>query len=152
MFHHKIREIQMSHNCLVNSNLNSHTHLLTIDIELAQKVKEQGCRHCGGALHQTNYPRIAFGVTAQIAPIYTCRFSYCCANCRRRTTPPSVRFFGRRRYISTIFIYFVLHVRSSLMRRVVHDQPDDLVFTYRYPLESDGGHGGIKLFLIQIFG
>jgi len=94
----------MSHNCLVNSNLNFHTHLLTIDIALAQKVKEQGCLHCGGALHQANYPRIGFGVTAQITPIYTCRFSYCYANCRRRATPPSVRFFGRRRYISTLFI------------------------------------------------
>ena len=104
MFYYKIRECQMSHNCLVNSNLNFHTHLLNIDIDLAQKVKEQGCPHCGGKLHQANYPRTAFGVTAQIAPIYACRFSYCCANCRRRTTPPCVRFFGRRRYVATIFI------------------------------------------------
>lgn len=94
----------MSHNCLVNSNLNFHTHLLTIDIESAKKVKEQGCRHCNGRLHQANYPRIGFGTTAQIVPIYASRFSFCCADCRRRTTPISVRFFGRRRYVATLFI------------------------------------------------
>ena len=104
MFHHKIRESQMSHNCLVNSNLNFHTHLLTLDIDLAKKVKEKGCRHCGGSLHQANYPRIGFGITAQISHIYTSRFSFCCANCRRRTTPTSVRFFGRRRYVATLFV------------------------------------------------
>jgi len=94
----------MSHNCLVNSNLNFHTHLLNIDIEAAQKVKEQGCQYCNGTLHQANYPRIGFGLMPQIAHLYNSRFSFCCANCRRRTTPVSVRFFGRRRYLATLFI------------------------------------------------
>lgn len=94
----------MSHNCLVNCNINFHTHLLTIDSELAQAVQEQGCRHCSGSLHQAHYPRIAFGITSEIAPLYSFRFSFCCADCRRRTTPTSVRFFGRRRYVTTLFI------------------------------------------------
>jgi len=31
------------------------------------------------------------------------RFSFCCALCRKRTTPPSVRFFGRRFYVAAVF-------------------------------------------------
>ena len=32
----------------------------------------------------------------------TQRFSFCCADCRRRTTPVSVRFLGRRVYLGIV--------------------------------------------------
>ena len=34
----------------------------------------------------------------------TRRFSFCCADCRLRATPPSVRFFGRRFYLGALFV------------------------------------------------
>lgn len=94
----------MSHNCLANTNFNYHQDLLAIDVDSANQAKKIGCGHCSGTLHQANYPRIVFGLNAQIAPLYDTRFSFCCSLCRRRTTPPSVRFLGRRRYAATIFI------------------------------------------------
>ena len=32
------------------------------------------------------------------------RFSFCCVDCRRRMTPPSVRFFGRRFRVAPLFL------------------------------------------------
>ncbi len=94
----------MSHNCLANNNLNFHIHLYDLDVETAKAVQQAGCPYCHGTLHQSNYPRTGFGLALLIAYLYTLRFSFCCADCRRRTTPSSVRFFGRRRYAASIFI------------------------------------------------
>ena len=94
----------MSHSCLANANFNFHQSLLNIDIEMAKTIKERGCRHCSGTLHQANYPRIGFGLSPQLKSLYDTRFSFCCSDCRRRTTPPSVRFMGRRRYSATLFV------------------------------------------------
>jgi hypothetical protein len=32
------------------------------------------------------------------------RLSLCCSQCRRRTTPPSVRFLGRRVYLAAVVV------------------------------------------------
>jgi hypothetical protein len=92
----------MSCNFLLNPSF--HEGLLEIDRQTAQSIQEKGCCHCSGTLHQSNYPRAGFGVLPTVAPLYVMRFSFSCANCRRRTTPPSIRFFGRRRYIFSIAI------------------------------------------------
>ncbi len=94
----------MSHKCLANNNLNFNIHLYELDVETANAVKQAGCPHCHGTLHQSHYPRIGFGIAPELAPLYEQRFSFCCADCRRRTTPPSVRFFGRRRFVASLFI------------------------------------------------
>jgi hypothetical protein len=92
----------MSHNFLLNTSF--HNKLLEIDQKTAEQVRTQGCRHCGGELHQANYPRIGFGIHSNIAAVYATRLSFCCARCRRRTTPPSIRFFGQRRFIAATFV------------------------------------------------
>lgn len=92
----------MSHNFLLDASF--HNKLYDIDQETAKVARCQGCPHCGGELHQANYPRIGFGIHRQLAGFYALRLSFCCAQCRRRTTPPSIRFFGQRRFISTAFI------------------------------------------------
>lgn len=92
----------MSHNFLLN--INFHQTLLELDHHTASEFQQKGCPYCGGQLHQAPYPRIGFGVSSSIAPLYAKRLSLCCAGCRRRTTPPSIRFLGQRRYISAIFI------------------------------------------------
>ena len=76
--------------------------LIEIDEETCRRVAAAGCRHCGGRLHRGDYPRkprgglLAFG-----DEVFTRRLSLCCGKrgCRRRATPPSVRFFGRRVYL-----------------------------------------------------
>lgn len=94
----------MLHNCIANNNQNFHTRLRDLDIETARAIKNGGCRHCGGKLHQANYTRIGFGIARHLAHLYDQRFSFCCVDCRRRTTPASVRFLGRRRFAASVFI------------------------------------------------
>lgn len=91
----------MSHKFLFDSSF--HTLLIAIDRELADGIRQKGC-HCGGTLHQSNYPRSPFGLSAELRPAYHERFSFCCNDCRKRTTPPSVRFFGRRWYPAPLLL------------------------------------------------
>lgn len=92
----------MSHNFLLKASF--HQSLLEIDQEEANRVQAEGCDHCSGALHRSNYPRIGFGIATELAHFYDSRLSFCCCNCRRRKTPASVRFCNRRRFISSIFL------------------------------------------------
>ena len=80
----------MSQNFLYNASF--HSLLNTIDQELAEQTKEKGCSYCGKQLHQADYPRSPFGLPAQFRTAYEERFSFCCTDCRKRTTPASVRF------------------------------------------------------------
>ena len=84
---------------------NFHALLERCDIDLAEADRAAGCRHCGGPLHRANYPRKPFGVK-RFAAHYQQRFSLCCGRdgCRRRSTPPSLRFLGRRRYIGALMV------------------------------------------------
>jgi hypothetical protein len=44
------------------------------------------------------------GLPSQFRDQYDERLSFCCKQCRKRTTPPSVRFFGRRWFPAPLFI------------------------------------------------
>jgi hypothetical protein len=79
-------------------------HLLRIDRDIADKERRAGCPCCGGRLDAANYPRKPRGGSAKLPADYEWRFSFCCAECRRRSTPPSVRFFGRRVYLAPVFV------------------------------------------------
>lgn len=80
--------------------------LFELDQQLAEQVKQSGCA-CGGKLHSARYPRKPRGVSRELlGQEYETRFSFCCAveGCRRRSTPPSVRFLGRKVYLGSIVI------------------------------------------------
>lgn len=72
--------------------------LLRIDHDLAAQVRAQGCA-CSGALHRANYPRKPRGCSREVRGEHSSRLSFCCSQCRKRTTPASVRFLGRRVYL-----------------------------------------------------
>ena len=69
-----------------------------VDTELAAKVRQGGCLHCSGKLHRSDYKRKPRGGPKKDEELY--RDSFCCDQdgCRKRHTPPSVRFLGRRVY------------------------------------------------------
>lgn len=92
----------MSHNLLFNATF--HSFLIKLDQAFAQEVKNQGCPHCGGTLHQANYPRSPMGLLAAFREYYEARLSFCCNICRKRITPQTVRFFGRRWFPAPLFI------------------------------------------------
>lgn len=74
------------------------------DEERAAEVQAAGCC-CGGRLHSARYPRKPRGEPrcgSSSAPVK--RHSFCCAQCRRRRTPMSVRFLGRRVYWAALVV------------------------------------------------
>lgn len=79
------------------SDYSFHLGLVEFDESLARDACKAGCE-CGGTLHHSNYPRKPRGLSAALAELYEQRLSFCCdqESCRRRLTPRSVRFLGRR--------------------------------------------------------
>jgi hypothetical protein len=77
------------------------------DRQIAAQVAAAGCPRCGGPLYRGDYKRKPRG--AHIAPAgeaFVRRFSLCCGRegCRKRATPPSLRFLGRRVYLGAVVI------------------------------------------------
>jgi hypothetical protein len=92
----------MSQNFL--SKATFHLFLFKIDQEIAINVLLKGCPYCGGQLHVADYPRSPFGIPAEFRGTYDTRLSFCCGACRKRTTPSSVRFFGRRWFVAPVLL------------------------------------------------
>lgn len=81
--------------------------LLRIDEDLAALTRVEGCRFCGGPLHCARYLRKPRGVARELMEETTARrLSFCCARegCRRRHTPPSVRFLERRVFLGAVVV------------------------------------------------
>jgi len=91
-----------------------HELLLTIDRDLADSCRAEGCRACGGRLHSARYPRKPRGrpktLAGRLGPEHDRRFSFCCAvdGCRGRETPASLRFLGRRVYLAAIVVLIAI--------------------------------------------
>jgi hypothetical protein len=88
------------------------------DEDLALVCREGGCGLCGGALHSAKYerkPRGPEGVEA-----WDRRHSFCCEEegCRKRHTPPSLRFLGRRVYVSVVVVLVAAMVHGVKPHRV----------------------------------
>jgi len=81
--------------------------LLEADKAMTQRVAAEGCPLCDGPLHRSDYDRKPRGaLIAAAGEVSVRRFSLCCGRegCRKRATPPSVRFLGRRVYLGAVVI------------------------------------------------
>ena len=80
--------------------------LAHIDADLAETARKAGCRVCGDVLHSARFPRKPRGGPAVLPADYDRRHSFCCAadGCRKRRTPPSVRFLGRKVYLGAVVV------------------------------------------------
>jgi hypothetical protein len=82
--------------------------LLECDRDLAAKARGAGCQVCGAALHRADFLRHPKGgpLRAALGEDFEVRFSFCCRRqgCRKRHTPGSVRFLGRRIYLGAIVV------------------------------------------------
>ena len=77
-----------------------------IDEDLAAQAAARPCPHCGvGRLHRADYPRASWGLSRALRE-NAHRFSLCCnkEGCRKRVRPDSVRYFGRRVYVASVFL------------------------------------------------
>jgi hypothetical protein len=80
--------------------------LQQFDEDLAAEQRAAGCPRCGGVLHSACYPRKPRGYVGRLSPGYGRRLSFCCAreDCRKRATPPSLRFLGRKVYLGAVVV------------------------------------------------
>lgn len=79
--------------------------LFEIDKTVCEEAQKAGCPSCGGVLHRGDYPRKPRGVDDELLPEgYDRRLSLCCSvdGCRKRVTPPSVRYMGRKVYLAVV--------------------------------------------------
>jgi hypothetical protein len=107
----KIETIQVCHALLQNPKFFS--LLLQIDVDLAEQMHGTACRCCGGVLHRANYPRKPRACPPEVRSEFESRWSFCCNLCRKRSTPMSVRFLGRRVYLA-LAVVLVPQRRSTL--------------------------------------
>ena len=93
--------------------------LLSIDQDLAENARHEGCE-CGGCLHCANYPRKPRGGPDDLPEQYRRRLSFCCNRdgCRKRVTPPSVRFLGPKVYLGAVVILVAAMRQGPSPRRV----------------------------------
>lgn len=81
--------------------------LRAIDEAIVEAVAAGACRFCRGPLHRGDYPRKPRGgLLGPAVEDHDRRLSLCCGRegCRRRSTPPSVRFLGRRVYAGAVVV------------------------------------------------
>jgi len=100
-----------------------HDLLLAFDQDLANQVRQRRCLVCRSPLHSAKYPRKPRGRLCRLGPEHNWRFSFCCARhgCRKRKTPPSLRFLGPKVYLAaTIILISILRedATASRMRRL----------------------------------
>jgi hypothetical protein len=95
----------MYRNLLTESSL--YPILRALDEKIAEEARKHGCS-CGGSLHQACYPRKPRGAPPEVDSdrTYCWRWSFCCAveGCRRRMTPPSTLFLGRKVYFGAVVV------------------------------------------------
>lgn len=75
-----------------------HQFLEAVDLDLTLQTQQAGCLDCGDRLDRADYERKPRGGPEH----WDKRLSLCCAKdgCRKRHTPPSVRFLGRKVYVA----------------------------------------------------
>lgn len=107
----------MCHKLLRDASL--FARLWAIDCDIAREVREAGCLSCGARLDTANYPRKPRGGPDELDVTYSKRLSFCCAaeGCRRRATPASVRFLGRRVYLAVVVVLATAMVHGVTERR-----------------------------------
>jgi len=109
------------------TDTNFYQLLFQIDESIAEEVGARGCK-CGGVLHSARYPRKPRGIRSALDSNYGSRLSFCCSQdgCRRRHTPASVRFLGRKVYLGVIVVLLTAlnHGLSEARRRRLIEELD----------------------------
>lgn len=89
--------------------------LLGFDRQIADAAHAGRCQRCGAKLHCGAFTRKPRGVPAGLGPEHRERFSFCCAarECRKRETPESLRFLGRKVFLGAMVV-LVTAMQSGL--------------------------------------
>lgn len=97
--------------------------LLQLDNDLAAQARQVGCE-CGGVLHSARYRRKPRGGPRELGAEHAVRASFCCAveGCRRRVTPPSLRFLGRKVFFGVLVLLLPVLMEEPTRRRLARLQ------------------------------
>lgn len=103
-----------------------HVILSRIEHDLAERTRAAGCPFCQSRLHSARYPRKP-RCGMDLGPEWQWRLSFCCAaeGCRKRVTPPSVRFLGRRVFPAAVVVlvaalsFGATARRQSILRKAI---------------------------------
>lgn len=91
--------------------------LESFDKDISDVMKAKGCMYCSGKLDVGHYQRKPRGLEwAELTDESNTRYSFCCReeSCRKRSTPLSLRFAGRKVYCSVFIVLFImLHERGE---------------------------------------
>ena len=78
--------------------------LCRIDEVFARQLYEAKCPVCQSNLHRANYERKPRADALVLSVVPKQRLSFCCGRCRKRATPPSVIFLGRRVFLGIVLL------------------------------------------------
>lgn len=97
-----------------------HELLLAFDHDLAAAARAGRCPRCGDVLHSAKFRRKPRGRPAGLGEAYDQRFSFCCAKdeCRKRKTPASFRFLGRKVYFAALVVLISAMQHGATAARV----------------------------------
>lgn len=85
-----------------------------VDWDLAEAMRAEKCVHCGAKLHCGDFRRKPRG---GLVP-WDKRYSFDCSRCRKRHTPPSVRFLGRKVYVGIVVVLVAAMMHGPNARRI----------------------------------
>lgn len=103
------------------SDARFHQLLLEFDADLAAAARAGKCVLCRSVMHCANYRRKLRGPLARLLSDEQCvRFSVCCSRrrCRKRKTPPSLRFLGRKAYLAAMVVLIAAMQHGATAVRV----------------------------------
>ena len=96
--------------------------LLGFDRQIADAAHADRCGKCGAALHWGSWQRKPRGGPAGLDREHRLRFSLCCAadGCRKRETPGSLRFLGRKVYLGAMVVLISAMQSGLTLQRMKH--------------------------------
>jgi hypothetical protein len=97
-----------------------HNLLLAFDADLAETARAGHCPICGGVLHSAKFARKPRGRACTLGAEHELRFSFCGAGagCRKRETPPSLRFLGAKVYLAVTVVLIAVMRHGATVSRV----------------------------------
>ena len=97
-----------------------HELLLVFDQDIAIAARRERCLLCRSVVHSARYRRKPRGRPAGLGEEHDWRFSFCCTldGCRKRKTPPSLRFLGRKVYLAAMVVLIAIMREGATAARM----------------------------------
>ncbi len=91
----------------------------TIDEDAITQCRASGC-DCGGKIDRSYFPKKPRPAMPEFDELFARRPSFCCRrdNCRKRVTPPQLKFLRRKVYLSVVVLLVAAMTQGSTPNRL----------------------------------